>query len=358
MSAIRGIHADEAAMLARASSGDEQAFAELVEPYRTELRSYCYRMLGSVHDAEDALQDAMLRAWRGLAGFESRSSMRSWLYSIATRTAIDITRGRSRRELPVTFGPAAKDGPGLDPVVTESVWLEPYPDGWLADEPGPSPDARYELRESVELAFIVALQLLPAQQRAALILREVLGFSAAEIATQLCTTVPAANSALQRARATVQRELPDRSQVATLRALGDEAARAIVRRYADALEAADADTLISMLTADAAWSMPPVPTWFTGHDSVREFLLDSPLRERWRHLPTRANGQLAVGCYIFDSPSGRFVPAVIDVLTLHGDKIASVIGFLQPGDDPFSGPAGHARAAEVFARFGLPASPA
>ncbi len=358
MSVARSTQTNEAALLELASGGDQAAFADLIGPYRSELRSYCYRMLGSVHDAEDALQDALLRAWRGLGGFEGRSSFRSWLYSIATRTAIDITRRGSRRELPVSFGPAAKAGAELDPPLTEPVWLDPYPDLWLADDPGPSPEARYELRESVELAFIVALQLLPAQQRAALILREVLGFSAAEIAAQLDTSIPAVTSALQRARTTIQRELPDRSQQLTLRALGDDAARALVRRYADALEAADADTLISMLTADATWSMPPVPTWFSGPVAVRSFLVSAPLAVRWQHLPARANGQLAVGCYILDAASGSFVPAVLDVLTLRGDRIAAVTGFLLPGDDPFSGSAGYARAAQVFGNFGLPARPA
>jgi RNA polymerase sigma-70 factor, ECF subfamily len=344
MTSARSTSRDDLALLELASKGDEQAFAELVEPHRAELRSYCYRMLGSVHDAEDALQEAMVRAWRGLAGFEGRSTVRSWLYSIATRTAIDVTRGRSRRELPMTFGPAASDAV-LDSPITDPVWFEPYP------------EARYELRESIELAFVVALQVLPAQQRAALILREVLGFSAADIAAHLDTSVPAVNSSLQRARAAVQRELPDRSQASTLRALGDETARAVVRRYADALQAADADTLISLLTADATWSMPPIPNWFTGHDLIREFLVTSPLRERWKHVPAEANGQLALGCYIFDRGCGRYVPAVIDVLTLRGDRISSICGFLLPGDDPDSGEAGQAAANEVFIQFGLPLAP-
>ena len=343
------------ALVKQASAGDEGAFSELVEGFRGELRAHCYRMLGSVHDAEDALQDALLRAWRGLSGFEGRSSVRSWLYSIATNAALDITRHRSRRELPVDFGPAAARGAEVDAPVMDPVWLEPYPDRWLTAGADASPEARYEQRESVELAFMAALQQLPPLQRAVLILREVVGFSAAETSSQLGTSVPSVNSALQRARAAAAGGLPARSQQATLRALGDERTREIVQRYADAIERGDADTLVSMLTQDATWSMPPVPTWFQGLESVREWLVRDPLSVRWRHLPARANGQLAVGCYLVDSGRGRYAPAVIDVLTLEGDRIAAVTGFLSGDDLERPGPGDQASAAEVFARFGLPA---
>jgi RNA polymerase sigma-70 factor, ECF subfamily len=340
MSAER-TRADERALLDRARAGDEAAFAELVEAHRSELRAYCYQMLGSVHDAEDALQDALLRAWRGLRGFEGRSSVRSWLYSIATNTALDVTRHKSRRELPVSFGPAAPRGARLDEPVNEPVWLEPYPDQWLA---GPSPEARHEQGESVELAFMIMLQQLPPLQRAALILRDVLGFSPAEMSSQLGTSVAAVNSALQRARAAARSGLPARSQQAALRALGDQRISEIAARYADAIERGDADTLVSMLTADAAWCMPPIPTWFQGHVALREWLLRDPLAERWRHQATRANGQLAVAGYLFDASTGRYPAHVIDVLTLDGDRIAAVTAFLLPPAD-----------AEIFARFGLPA---
>ena len=336
--------ADETALLKRATDGDEGAFGELVEPHRAELRAHCYRMLGSVHDADDALQDALLRAWRGLPGFEGRGSVRSWLYSIATNSALDITRHRSRRELPVDFGPADGRGDEMDPV-----WLEPYPDRWLTGLAGSSPEARYEQRESVELAFMIALQHLPPLQRAVLILREVVGFSAAEISSQLGTTVPSVNSALQRARATAQTILPERSQQAALRALGDERTRDIAERYASAIERGDADTLISMLTEDATWCMPPDAAWFQG-EALREWLVRDPLQERWRHLPTQANGQLAVGCYLFDQGRGCHTAAVIDVLTLDGDRIAAVTAFVL-----HEGPQPPGVAAEVFARFGLPA---
>ena len=341
---------DELALLDRARAGDEGAFTELVETHRGELRAHCYRMLGSVHDADDALQDALLRAWRGLGGFEGRSSVRSWLYSIATNTALDVTRHKSRRELPVSFGPAAVRGTRVKESVNEPIWLEPYPDHWLA---GSSPEARYEQRESVELAFMIMLQQLPPLQRAVLILRDVLGFSSAEMASQLTTSEAAVNSALQRARSAARRGLPGRSQQSALRELGDQRISEIAAQYADAIERGDADTLVSMLTENATWSMPPIPTWFQGHPALREWLLRDPLSGRWQHQATRANGQLAVGCYLYDSGTGRYPAAVIDVLTLDGDRIAAVTAFLMPwlSETPSPSPAG----AEIFARFGLPA---
>src|SRR5207248_7335019 len=219
----RPTNPNEERLLADARKGDENAFARLVEPYRSELHAHCYRMLGSVHDAEDSLQDAMLRAWRGLKSFEGRSSLRSWLYTIATNTCLNAIAKRPKRVLPIDYAPAADphEGPG-EPVI-ESVWVEPYPDETLGLEDGfASPEARYEQRESVELAFVAALQNLPPNQRAVLILREVLGFSAREVADSLETSVPSVNSALQRARKTVEERLPEQSQQATLRALGDD----------------------------------------------------------------------------------------------------------------------------------------
>jgi RNA polymerase sigma-70 factor, ECF subfamily len=351
----RPARADEKALLERANAGDEAAFGELVGPHRAELRAHCYRMLGSLHDAEDALQDALLRAWRGLPRFEGRSSVRSWLYAIASNAAVDITRHRSRRELPVSFGPAAAEGAEVTTAVLDPVWLEPCPDQWLTGGAASSPEARYEQRESVELAFLVALQRLPPRQRAVLILRDVVGFSVTEISGQLGTTVPAVNSALQRARATAADRMPARSQQSVLRALGDERARDIVRRYSDAIEAGDADTLVSMLTEDVTWSMPPYPTWFAGQRAVRDWLVRSPLPLRWRHLPVRANGQLAAGCYLPDPERGGFAPAVIDVLTLDGERIAAVTGFVAAGPPrPEAAEDGDGWAA-FFARFGLPA---
>ena len=214
----------EQELLEAAREGDEQAFGRLVEPYRSELLAHCYRMLGSAHDAEDALQDALLRAWRGIARFEGRSSLRSWLYTICTNTCLNLIERRPKRVMPLDYSASPGEYDlGLPPL--ESVWVEPFPDAGLALEDGyAAPEARYELRESVELAFVAALQHLPANQRAVLILREVLGFSANEVAESLDTSVASVNSALQRARKTVDERLPDQSQQETLRALDDERA--------------------------------------------------------------------------------------------------------------------------------------
>src|SRR5215470_4637413 len=213
----------DAELVERARQGDEAAYERLIEAHRTELHAHCYRMLGSVHDAEDALQDALLRAWRGLARFEGRSSLRSWLYTIATNTCLNAIAKRPKRVLPIDYGPATDPHRGPGEPVVETVWVEPYPDERLAIEDGyAAPEARFEQRESIELAFVAALQHLPANQRAVLILREVLGYSAKEVASTLDTTVASVNSALQRARATVDARLPEQSQQATLRTLGDE----------------------------------------------------------------------------------------------------------------------------------------
>jgi RNA polymerase sigma-70 factor (ECF subfamily) len=356
MTAHPGPNAEDTALLKLARDGDEDAFGSLTDACRGELRAHCYRILGSVSDADDALQEALLRAWRGLAGFEGRSSVRSWLYAIATNAALDITRHRSRRELATDFAAAAEAGASPGAPLIDRPWLEPYPDSWLGDDVRLSPEARYEQRESVELAFVVALQYLPPLQRAVLLLREVVGFSTEEICRQLGTSAPAVNSALQRARAAVRDRLPARSQQSTLRLLGDHRTRALVSRYASAIERGDTDTLVSMLTQDATWSMPPMPTWFSGLQAVRQFLAGSPLILRWKHLPARANGQLAVGCYLFREARGGFVPAVVDVLTLDGDKIAAVTGF-HSADGLDLPPGAWIGGAELFARFGLPASP-
>jgi RNA polymerase sigma-70 factor (ECF subfamily) len=313
-------------------------------------------MLGSAHDAEDALQEALVRAWRGLPRFEGRSSLRSWLYRIATNACLDAVAKRPKRVLPIDYGPGADphDAPG-EPLV-ESVWIEPYPDEKLGLEDGfAGPEATYEQRESVELAFVAALQHLPANQRAALILREVLGFSAREAADSLETSVASVNSALQRARRTIDEKLPDQSQQATLRAIGDEDLRAIVENYTQAMQGGDVNAVVAMLTEDATWSMPPVPSWYR-HEALAAFLAEYPLQERWRHVPTRANGQLAVGCYMWDPGRESYVAAVLDVLTLRGTRIQQVTGFLAPWVYQRFGEVKGSMTPEAFRRFGLPDS--
>ncbi len=357
---------ETATLIDAARRGDENAFERLVEPHRRELHAHCYRMLGSLHDAEDAFQDAQLRAWRGLRRFDGRSSLRTWLYRIATNTALDVIGKRQKRTLPIDLGPASDpfDGPG-EPLV-ETVWIEPYPDEQLGLEDGyASPDARYEARESVELAFVAAVQHLPANQRAVLIMREVLGFSASEVADALDTSVASVNSALQRARKTVEDKMPAESQQATLRALGDRKVEQIVDRYMTALASADVDAVVGMLAEDAAWSMPPAATWYRG-ERLPDFLRFGPLSGawRWRHVPARVNGQVAVGAYAWDEASGTHLPFALDVLPLRGDRNAEVTAFIVrttdlPDRDAFKRwpeqPLDARRAEAVFARAGLPA---
>jgi RNA polymerase sigma-70 factor (ECF subfamily) len=351
-------------LLQQARAGDEAAFERLVEPHRRELHAHCYRMLGSLHDTEDAMQEAMLRIWRGLAGFEGRSSLRSWLYRIATNTCLDAIARRKRRILPDEYGPPGDPEQPPGEPVAEQVWLEPYPAEEIGVEDGyASPDASYEEREAVELAFVAAMQHLPARQRAVLILREVLGFSAKEVGETLETSVPSVNSALQRARKTIETRLPERSQQVTLRSLGDAHMKEIVEDYMDAMRRGDVNRVVNMLTAEAAWSMPPLASWYRGLADLEVFLRNGPLSGewRWRHAPTLANGQLAVGTYTWMEAERTHVPFSLDVLTIDGDRIQEVTAFvvrLAEMPDGYSRwpdrQADPQRVQSVFQRFGLP----
>ncbi len=314
----------EMRLLDAARSGDDDAYRELVEPHRGELHAHCYRMLASVHDADDALQDALLRAWRGLPRFEGRSSLRTWLYTIATNTCLRAAQRRSQRLLAQDAGPPAFVGEAPGRPLADEVWIEPYPDERLG------PDASYEQREAVELAFVAAGQLLPPLQRAVLMFREVLGFSAQETATALETTTAAVNSALQRARKTVDERAPHQSQQAALHTMGDDAVQELVARYMRAMEDDDVETVVALLTEEATWSMPPLGTWYSGLAAIRRFLADHCLRERWRHQPTTANGQAAVLSYRWDADTRVFRAYALDVLSFEGDRIAAIDAFLDP----------------------------
>jgi RNA polymerase sigma-70 factor (ECF subfamily) len=353
-------------LLRAAREGDQDAYGRLIEPYRGRLHAHCYRMLASVHDAEDALQEVFLRAWRGLARFDGRSSFRSWLYTIATNTCLNHIARRPKRVLPVDYaGPADPHGGPGEPIV-ESVWIEPYPDEELGLDDGlAGPDARYEQRESIELAFVAALQHLPASQRAVLILREVLGFSAKEVADALGTTVASVNSGLQRARKAVDERLPDRTQQDTLRELGDDAVRDLVTRYVDAWERGDVETVAAMLAEDASFAMPPLASWFGGREEIRTFLGAFPLSGawRWRTVTTRANGQPAVAYYAWDEDAQAYLPFALNVLTLRGSEISDVVAFVVRSIEPSEREAYHRwvdqpadadRLVSTFGRFGLP----
>jgi RNA polymerase sigma-70 factor (ECF subfamily) len=330
--------APDSRVLAAARRGDEHAFRELVEPHRGELHAHCYRMLGSLQDAEDALQETLLRAWRGLATFDAARPLRPWLYRIATNACLDALSKRPKRVLRLDGSAPSRPDAGPGAPLVEQAWIEPYPDEHLALADGyAAPEARYEQRESVELAFVAALQHLSPRQRAVLILREVLGFSAREVAQSLDTTAASVNSALQRARRTVDDVRPERSQQETLRSLGDERLRRLVQHYVDAWESRDVDRMVAVLAEDVTFAMPPFPRWWSGRDAVVEFMVRTG-KPPLRHLLTRAAGQPAVAWYV--RRGGVYRPTAIEVLGLEGERVREVTAFASP---------------ELFPFFGLPA---
>jgi RNA polymerase sigma-70 factor (TIGR02960 family) len=314
-------------LLCRARAGDGDAFRELTEPHLRELQVHCYRMLGSVADAEDAVQDTLLAAWQGLAGFEGRASLRTWLYKIATNRCLDARRAASRR-------PAKEwDVPGVEPPeptrLGEVVWLQPYPDALLEGAIGvpPGPEGRYEQTESISLAFVTALQVLPPRQVAVLILRDVLGFHASEVAGMLDSTVESVTSALKRARASLQRRLPPTAGREPPPAAGSPAEDAIVANFVRAWHSADVGALVALLTDDVFMSMPPMPFEYQGRDIVARFcasLFDAG--RRFDLVPARANGQPAFGAYL-RGPADIRHGVGLYVLTLTGDRICAMTRF-------------------------------
>jgi len=319
----------EAALIGAAREGDEAAFRDLTERYRRELHVHCYRMLGSVHDAEDALQDTMLRAWRHLSGFEGRSTFRAWLYRIATNACLAASARR-------------QESPEPDPVDDEPIRLTPYPEEWLDEIPSVAaePAAGYDLHESVQLALVAAVQTLPPRQRATLLLRDVLGFSAAEVAGLLDSTTASVNSALQRARATLdQRRAAGRLNLDRARA-PDDVQRSIVQRYIQAWESIDIAGLVALLRDDAVMTMPPDPAVFRGRQAIVDFFSAVPAGgalDQIPLLPTRANRQPAVGAYLLDPEAGVYRPYGIMVLALDGDSIAEITGCTDPSVFPLLG---------------------
>jgi RNA polymerase sigma-70 factor (ECF subfamily) len=313
-------------LLARARAGDGRAFGELVEPYRRELHVHCYRILGSVADAEDATQDTLISAWQALPGFEERASLRTWLYRIATSRCLNMLRSASRHpavSLPDVRLPEPTQ-------LGEVTWLEPYPDALLDGMPGTaaSPEARIEFQEAISLAFVTALQLLPPRQRAVLILRDVLDFSAREVAGMLQASEQSVTSALKRARATLAHELPTAGQEPPAPA-GSREERDLVDRLTRAFEASDVDRIVTLLTEDVWLRMPPVPLEYQGRELARQFFAAVAFRQhrRYRLVPTRANGQPALGVYLRD-PHAQIAHAFgLFVLTLRGDRVSSITRF-------------------------------
>jgi RNA polymerase sigma-70 factor (TIGR02960 family) len=318
--------------------GDDDAFRALTDPYRRELHVHCYRILGSVQDAEDIVQETLLAAWRGLEQYEERDSLRAWLYRIATNRCLNALRDSRRRP---------REAPGLPFEVPEPtrrgepLWLEPYPDALLEGlaATAPGPEARYETKEAVTLAFVAALQHLPPRQRAVLVLRDVLGFHAAEVAEMLESSEVSVNSALQRARAALETRLPaDRERPPLPRSPRE---RKLAARFAAAVESGDVDGMVSLLTDDALLTMPPLPLEYQGHEAIAGFLnyreeaRGTPLRV----MPTWANTQPAFGCYTPDAQAGIASPAGLFVLTLEGDAAAAMTWFADTA---------------LFEHFGLP----
>jgi RNA polymerase sigma-70 factor (TIGR02960 family) len=333
-------HATEARELSRARSGDHAAFERLVEPYRRELQVHCYRVLGSFQDAEDTVQETLVSAWRGLEGFEGRASLRTWLYRIATNASLAFRR-REPRQIP-----APPERPGEFPAATramaEPVWLEPFPDAWLEDLPDatPGPEARYDSREAIELAFVVALQHLSPRERAAVVLKDVLGFRAAETAELLETSEAAVNSALQRARDKLDRLSRVRGEVRAPPP-GSPAERDIVGRFASAFESGDVGAVVELLSEDARLTMPPEAMQYVGRHEIHRFLSTVPARgelQRFKLVATRANGQPAFACYL-RTHEGPLRAYGLMVLTLGSDRVIAITGFPDTS---------------VFASFGLP----
>jgi RNA polymerase sigma-70 factor (ECF subfamily) len=320
------------AKLAAAQNGDKQAFDELIEPYRRELLGYCYRLLGSLQDAEDLVQEVLLRAWLKPGTFERRGSLRAWLYKIATNTCLNALTRSPMRSLPVaTHAPADVNVPPAPPI-SEPIWLEPFPDDLLADA-STAPEAVYTVRESVTLAFLVALHILPPHQRAVLILRDVLDWRANEVAELLDLTLPAVNSALQRARATLAKHYHPGGWEAAKPPQVDEDHQKLLNRYVHAWENANVADLVALLKEDATFSMPPLPGWYPGREAIGIFFASTIFKDAtpgyWHLLPTRANAHPAFGLYQRDEASGEYRPFGIAVLSFDGEEIAATTVFME-----------------------------
>ena len=314
-------------LITRARAGDGEAFRELTDPYRRELQVFCYRMLGSLQDAEDALQDTFLGAWQGLQGFEERASIRTWLYRIATNRCLNARRSANRR--PAKEWDIAEYEPPEPTRMGEIVWLEPFPDALLEDvmDVPLGPEARYEQAESISLAFVTALQVLPPRQLAVLVLRDVLGFHANEVAEMLDSTIDSVNSLLKRARAGLQRRLPADADSEAAPAADSPSERATVAEFVRAYESGDLDALVALLTDDVFLSMPPLTLEYEGRDVVTRFYASMiGSGRRFDLVPTRANGQPAFGAYLRASTGIRHGTGLL-VPTLTGDRISSVTRF-------------------------------
>lgn len=316
----------------------QQEFGTLTEPYRRELQAHCYRMLGSVHDAEDLVQETLLRAWRRRETFAGRAPLRAWLYKIATNLCLDTLEQRPRRTVPTAWQAATPPGEPAAAAITEPIWLEPYPDELLAPE-SDNPEVSFAQREHISLAFMTALQLLPARQRAVLILRDVLDWQASEVADLLGLTVPAVKSALHRARTTLAEHKPGRAAKAAPQPAVDKTWPALLEGYVRAWETADIDALLGLLKTEATFSMPPTPDWYQGHAAIRALFVNAifagAAQTRWCLTPAQANGQPAFGLYRHNPAEDNYQAYGIQVITLAEAKITDIITFKNPALFPF-----------------------
>ena len=330
----------EAERLALARNGDEGQFSELTEPYRRELQVHCYRILGSLHEAEDMVQETLLKAWKRLDTYEGRASFRSWLYKIATNSCLDfLDQQKSRRLLPFEKRSPSDPKTPILPPTSEITWLEPFPDEWLGDKSTLNPEAHYSDTESISLAFLTALQTLPPRQRAVLILRDVLDFAAIETADVLELTVSSVNSALHRARTTLSQRYPRGEMEDLTMSQTDERTQQLLDHFVQAWERADVARLVALLKADATFAMPPSPSWYQGLEAIRVFsagtifaddgMFRGKALNRWKLLPTRANGSPAFAIYQRDEKDEYQAFGLI-ALTLDGDKLSQIISFIDP----------------------------
>ena len=340
----------------RRIASNPQGFGELTEPYRRELHIHCYRSLGSLHEAEDMVQETFIKAWKHIGTYEGRASFRSWLYKIATNTCLDFLDSKRsrrlyhpRRGLPFQTNPASDPHSPILPPTPELTWLEPFPDEWLADSAAVNPEARYSQSESISISFLTALQILPARQRAVLILRDVLDFSAIETAEVLELTVSSVNSALNRARKTLSQRYQGKIPETTRVSFADDKSKQLLDHYIQAWQAADVNGLVSLLKQDAIFAMPPSPSWYQGRTAIQNFstltifadngMFPGPAKNRWQLLPTRANGTSAFALYQRDE-TNQYQAFGLHVLIWEGNKLAQLISFIDPS---------------LPTRFGLPA---
>jgi RNA polymerase sigma-70 factor (ECF subfamily) len=342
---------EESARLEAVRQGDSRQFDELTEPYRRELQVHCYRILGSLHEAEDMVQETMLKAWKRLGTYEGRASFRAWLYKIATNTCLDyLDHRRSRRLLPLDVSPASDPNTSILPPAAEMDWLEPLPDEWLRDTSAVNPEARYTEFESISISFMTALQYLPPRPRAVLILRDVLDFSAQETAELLEITISSANSALHRARKTLSQRYQNHEPEHSSHPLMDERSRSLLDQFVQAWETADVEGLVALLKEDAILAMPPSPSWYQGRQAIQMFVAATIFAEegmfggkasrRWRLIPTRANASPAFAMYQRD-PNNEYQAFGMIALSHGADGLTQIISFIDPSLPP---------------RFGLPAT--